>query len=215
MAGSEGQTGPQGAQGATGPAGPAGAQGPQGPAGVAGSVGPQGPTGSSGAVGATGPQGAQGPVGPTGPSGPTIVDSNGKVLGIQVFSDVWLETPDGTVRLDGMTRDRYDVDDIWFLTTDCSGQAYLQNNNFTPRASIVDQSGNYQNPDGSYVFSGELVYPAPEYTYTTMHSSYSSYIDTSVDPPVAYSSCNVYDYTSYFSLPKRLAVDWAAPFRRQ
>jgi hypothetical protein len=74
--GPTGADGSNGAAGATGPtgaasnvAGPTGDQGPIGPTGADGSNGGVGPTGANGANGSTGPQGPQGEVGPTGANG--------------------------------------------------------------------------------------------------------------------------------------------------
>ena len=72
--GSEGPTGPTGAQGDLGPTGPqgdTGALGPTGPQGDTGALGPTGPQGDTGAEGPTGPTGSTGALGPTGPQGDT------------------------------------------------------------------------------------------------------------------------------------------------
>jgi len=122
---------------AGGPGGP-GTPGPAGPAGPVGPMGPMGPTGPAGARGATGPAGPQGqpgevgPAGPAGPGGMTVLAANGEPFGTLVgftpggtsmvafqANGVWLFAPVGPAGIQPMAFDAF------YLTDDCSGQAYL------------------------------------------------------------------------------------------
>jgi hypothetical protein len=89
-------------------------------------TGPQGPTGSQGAQGTAGPQGAQGPAGVQGPPGSalSVFDANGVRMGrfltyYAYQSILWLDD-DGLIWQDPLFPSQ-----LFYLTTDCSGQAYM------------------------------------------------------------------------------------------
>jgi hypothetical protein len=113
-----------------------GPQGPAGPTGPAGPQGPQGPQGAPGAAGAQGPQGLQGPAGPAGERGLHVFNAVGSDLGpmLDAFTVV-LTLPSGrrtTAELyrdgppAGLTTREY------YLTGDCSGDAYLSLTDIEP-----------------------------------------------------------------------------------
>ncbi|MGD9902457.1 MAG: IPT/TIG domain-containing protein [Vicinamibacterales bacterium] len=128
-AGASGGAGVPGPPGPTGPMGPMGPMGPSGPQGVAGPAGPQGPQGLQGVQGLPGDAG---PAGPAGPGGMTVLAANGEALGTLVsfspggtsmvalqHNGVWLFAPVGAAGIQPMAFDAF------YLTDDCSGQAYL------------------------------------------------------------------------------------------
>ncbi len=136
-----GLQGPAGAQGAAGPAGvmgPMGLMGLAGPAGAPGVAGPRGSAGPAGPQGLPGPQGAPGlrgdpgPQGPAGPGGMTVLAGNGQPFGTLVgftpggTSFVALPLPDvrlfAPIDAAGIVPMAFDA---FYLTDDCSGQAYL------------------------------------------------------------------------------------------
>jgi hypothetical protein len=123
---------------------PAGPPGPTGPTGNQGNPGPQGPAGATGSTGATGPQGPQGP---SGPGAMLVKDSAGKVVGSYFFAPydplyptnntsqgsssphefAFIRSTGGSfaVRFSASQLGSLIDYNVSFLSTDCSGQAYL------------------------------------------------------------------------------------------
>lgn len=109
-----------------GPAGPAGAPGPTGPVGVAGPQGPKGDQGVKGDPGVAGPQGPSGVPGGTG--GLVWKDKAGNIFG---YGDraVMFDGHGYEWTLDASTGQAvgagYPYQEIYFLSSDCSGAGYL------------------------------------------------------------------------------------------
>jgi hypothetical protein len=123
---------------------PTGNPGPAGPQGMTGPQGPAGPMGATGAVGPTGPQGVQGPAGP---GAMLVKDSTGKVVGSYFPSPydplyptinttsasssphefVFVRSATGSfaIRFSAAQLGAAIDYNVSFLSTDCSGQAYL------------------------------------------------------------------------------------------
>lgn len=121
--------------------------GPPGPAGAQGAPGPQGPAGPMGAAGTTGPTGPQGVQGPAGPGAMLVKDTMGKVVGSYFLAPydplyptlntttasssphefAFIRSATGSFAIRFSTAQLgAGIDyNVSFLSTDCSGQAYL------------------------------------------------------------------------------------------
>lgn len=208
-AGSDGLQGPAGATGATGAMGASGLPGPHGATGAAGVAGAAGATGSPGLAGATGG------IGPTGPAGPQVVDGNGTLVGVIAGYDVLVRTPDGLVHIPNFGPSGYDDDHpLSYESDDCTGRAYRRAGGITPEGVVVDANDHSMMLDGTYVYSGTLVYAKPPFVKMTMHSSHYSYVNMPPDGPSAYVDiCEVMPETGYYGDPGSMTVNWVQPFR--